>query len=180
MPCVLYTMITTNSQLKNTNVTIDKDLLAWIDENIKAKRFASRSHAVNYALFRTKSESEGARKFRSIITKSVGSTEVELQTEPAKGDVQIQSITVTNFDSRTEKISIGILIPNDGNPERHHFGEPWTDVKPNIPSFSDKIFYLEKGEMVYAKFELINMNPKTDFSKLELNVNGIYLENSDN
>ena len=35
--------------------------------------------------------------------------------------------------------------------------------------------------MVYAKFKLINLNPKTGgFSKLELNVNGIYLEKSDN
>jgi Arc/MetJ-type ribon-helix-helix transcriptional regulator len=166
--------------LKNTNLTIDKDLLAWIDENIKAKRFASRSHAVNYALSRTKSESQGARKFRSIITESVSSTEMELKTEPAKGDVQIQSVTVTNFNSQTEKISIGILIPRDGNPEWHHVGEPWTNVKLNSPRFSDKIFYLEKGERVYAKFELINLNPKTGFSKLELNVNGIYLEKSDN
>ena len=105
---------------------------------------------------------------------------MELQTEPSKGDVQIQSVTVTNFNSQTEKISIGILIPKDGNPEWHHVGEPWTNVEHNSPRYSDKIFYLEKGDMVYAKFEHINLNTKTDFSKLELNVNGIYLEKSDN
>lgn len=173
-------MIIISTLLKNTNLTIDKDLLAWVDENIKAKRFASRSHAVNYALSRTRSESQGAQKFRSIISKSVGSTGTELETEPAKGDIQIQSVTVTNFNSQTEKISIGILISHDGNPEWHQVGESWTNVELNSPCFSDKIFYLEKGDKVYAKFELINLNPKTSFSKLELNVNGIYLEKSDN
>ena len=180
MICVLCMVITINANTKNTNLTIDKDLLAWIDENIKAKRFASRSHAVNYALSRTKSESQGARKYRSIITKIVGSTGMELQTEPAKGDVQIQSITVSNSNSGTEKISIGILIPHDGNPEWHQIGKPWTNVGPNSPCFSDKIFYLEEGDMVYAKFELINLNPRSNSSKLELNVNGIYLEKCGN
>ena len=169
-------MMIIDAPTKNTNLTIDKHLLAWIEENIKAKRFASRSHAVNYALFRTKAESQGARKYRSIITKTVGATEMELQTESAKGDVQIQSVTVTNFNSLTEKISIGIFIPNAGNPEWHPVGEPWTNVEHNSPRFSDTIFYLEKGDTVYAKFECINLNSKTSFSKLELNVNGIYLD----
>ena len=175
-------MINISTSIKNTNLTIDTDLLAWIDENIKVKRFASRSHAVNYSLLRTKTELQGACKFRSIITKPlIGATERILDTEPAKGDVQIQSVTVTNFDSLTERLSIGIFIPKDGNPERHPVGEPWIKVKPNFPCSSNKIFYLEKGDMVYAKFEGINLKPiKGKFSKLELNVNGIYVEKFDN
>jgi len=164
-------------------VTIDSELLAWIDENIKAKRFASRSHAVNYALLRTKTELQGARKFRSIFTDPLnGSIEMILYTEPADGDVQIQSVTVTNFDSQTERLSIGIFIPNAGNPEWHPVGEPWINVEPNLPRSSDTIFYLEKGDKVYAKFEGINLNPKrnSNFSKLELTVNGICLKNFDN
>jgi hypothetical protein len=56
---MIYTVITINTLKRNTNLTIDEDLLAWIDENIEDKRFASRSHAVNYALFRIKAESQG-------------------------------------------------------------------------------------------------------------------------
>jgi Arc/MetJ-type ribon-helix-helix transcriptional regulator len=56
---MLYTVITINPQKINTNLTIDEDLLNWVDENIRGKRFASRSHAVNYALFRIKAESQG-------------------------------------------------------------------------------------------------------------------------
>lgn len=33
-----------------TSVAIDEDLLKWIDKLIKTKRFANRSHAVEYAL----------------------------------------------------------------------------------------------------------------------------------
>jgi len=33
-------------------ITIDHDLLAWIDENIKFKRFANRSHGFEYAIAR--------------------------------------------------------------------------------------------------------------------------------
>ena len=32
------------------NVTIDPDLVKWIDRKVQEKRFASRSHAVNVAL----------------------------------------------------------------------------------------------------------------------------------
>ena len=160
---------------KNTNLTIDEDLLAWVDKNIETKkRFGSRSHAVNYALLRIKTE--GTRIFRSIISNSVGSTEMELDTEPAEGTVKIESVTVTNFSSKSGKITIGILIPKNGNPEWHPVGEPWSDVKANSPRLFDKTFYLETGDIVYAKFERINLNDEIRFSKLELNVHGTYLE----
>jgi Arc/MetJ-type ribon-helix-helix transcriptional regulator len=39
-----------------TSITIDKELLDWIDKEIKKKRFASRSHAFEYAIMRLKEE----------------------------------------------------------------------------------------------------------------------------
>jgi len=36
-------------KIKKT-VTLDKDLLAWVEGQIKEKRFASLSHALEYAL----------------------------------------------------------------------------------------------------------------------------------
>lgn len=35
-----------------TSMDLDPDLLAWIDGMIKKKRFANRTHAVEYALQR--------------------------------------------------------------------------------------------------------------------------------
>lgn len=32
------------------SISIDEDLLKWIDEQIKSKRFAHRSHAFEYAI----------------------------------------------------------------------------------------------------------------------------------
>ncbi len=32
------------------SITIDKRLLKWIDSQVKSKRFASRSHALEYVL----------------------------------------------------------------------------------------------------------------------------------
>jgi Arc/MetJ-type ribon-helix-helix transcriptional regulator len=39
-------------QKLKTSVTLSHEILAWIDNQIKKKRFASRSHAVEYALTR--------------------------------------------------------------------------------------------------------------------------------
>lgn len=39
-----------------TSVTLDEDLLKWVDEMVCAKRFASRTHAIEYALQRLKEE----------------------------------------------------------------------------------------------------------------------------
>jgi Arc/MetJ-type ribon-helix-helix transcriptional regulator len=35
-----------------TSIALDKDLTAWIDKLIKSKRFANRTHAIEYALQR--------------------------------------------------------------------------------------------------------------------------------
>jgi Arc/MetJ-type ribon-helix-helix transcriptional regulator len=35
---------------KKTSVTLDSDLLLWIEKKVKEKKFASVSHAVAYAL----------------------------------------------------------------------------------------------------------------------------------
>jgi len=32
------------------NVTVDRDLIKWVDVQVKERRFASRSHAVNVGL----------------------------------------------------------------------------------------------------------------------------------
>ncbi len=36
------------------HVTVDKPLAKWVDEKVKAKRFATRSHAVQVALMELK------------------------------------------------------------------------------------------------------------------------------
>lgn len=45
--------------------TVDEDLLAWIDANIKSKRFASRSHAVEYAFTYLRQKSDGVLRTTS-------------------------------------------------------------------------------------------------------------------
>ncbi|MEM3191832.1 MAG: hypothetical protein QW292_07040 [Candidatus Parvarchaeota archaeon] len=35
---------------KKISISIDEDLLAWAESQVKKKRFASISHAVNFAL----------------------------------------------------------------------------------------------------------------------------------
>ncbi|MHA1616208.1 MAG: ribbon-helix-helix domain-containing protein [Candidatus Njordarchaeales archaeon] len=37
-----------------TSIALDEDLLAWVDRLVKSKRFASRTHAIEYALQRLK------------------------------------------------------------------------------------------------------------------------------
>lgn len=39
-----------------TSITLDEDLLKWIDSQIKTKRFANRTHAIEYALEKLKEE----------------------------------------------------------------------------------------------------------------------------
>jgi Arc/MetJ-type ribon-helix-helix transcriptional regulator len=43
------------SKLK-TSVAIEKELLDWIDKQVKIKRFANRTHAIEYALQKLKEE----------------------------------------------------------------------------------------------------------------------------
>jgi Arc/MetJ-type ribon-helix-helix transcriptional regulator len=40
------------------SVSLDQDLIDWIDEEIKTKRFASRSHAIQRALTLLKGRKE--------------------------------------------------------------------------------------------------------------------------
>ncbi|MGD1055728.1 MAG: ribbon-helix-helix domain-containing protein [Nitrososphaerales archaeon] len=37
-----------------TSISLDSDLLKWIDKEIEHKRFANRTHAIEYALQRLK------------------------------------------------------------------------------------------------------------------------------
>ncbi len=39
-----------------TSVSLSKEILKWVDEEIKKKRFASRSHAVEYCIHKVKGE----------------------------------------------------------------------------------------------------------------------------
>ena len=40
-----------------TSVAIDRELLEWVDTQISKKRFATRTHAVEYALQQLKDQS---------------------------------------------------------------------------------------------------------------------------
>jgi Arc/MetJ-type ribon-helix-helix transcriptional regulator len=37
-----------------TSVALDKNLLVWVDKMVETKRFATRTHAIEYALQRLK------------------------------------------------------------------------------------------------------------------------------
>jgi Arc/MetJ-type ribon-helix-helix transcriptional regulator len=37
-----------------TSVALDRDLLTWVDRMVQAKRFANRTHAIEYALQKLK------------------------------------------------------------------------------------------------------------------------------
>jgi len=37
-----------------TSITLDEDLLKWIDQQIKTRRFANRTHAIEYAVQKLK------------------------------------------------------------------------------------------------------------------------------
>ena len=41
-----------------TSLSLDKKLLKWVDEQIELKRFATRTHAVEFALQRLMEKSE--------------------------------------------------------------------------------------------------------------------------
>ncbi|MGC8693534.1 MAG: ribbon-helix-helix domain-containing protein [Thermoplasmata archaeon] len=40
------------------SVSVDEDLLEWVQEEIEKKRFASVSHAINFALHRLKEDNK--------------------------------------------------------------------------------------------------------------------------
>lgn len=39
-----------------TSIAMDEDLLEWIDSQIKTKRFATRTHAIEYAVQKLKDQ----------------------------------------------------------------------------------------------------------------------------
>jgi Arc/MetJ-type ribon-helix-helix transcriptional regulator len=39
---------------RKTSIALDEDLLTWIDKLVESKRFANRTHAIEYALQRLK------------------------------------------------------------------------------------------------------------------------------
>jgi hypothetical protein len=41
-----------------TSIALDEDLLKWIDKMVNNKRFANRTHAIEYALQKVKERSE--------------------------------------------------------------------------------------------------------------------------
>jgi len=41
-----------------TSIALDGELLTWIDEMIERKRFASRTHAIEYAVQRLREQQE--------------------------------------------------------------------------------------------------------------------------
>jgi len=53
---VYHNMGTSLGRKIKTSVALDEDLVKWIDEMVYAKRFANRTHAIEYALQRLKEE----------------------------------------------------------------------------------------------------------------------------
>jgi Arc/MetJ-type ribon-helix-helix transcriptional regulator len=53
-------MVHSNTMTKkiNTSMNLDEELLKWVDSQIAKKRFAHRTHAVEYALQNLKEESK--------------------------------------------------------------------------------------------------------------------------
>lgn len=68
------------------NVTISEDVLSWIDRNIVAKRFSSRSHALDYGAAVLKRLSDGIgtdrRWWEDIETNSEGEDCIPFKTSP--------------------------------------------------------------------------------------------------
>lgn len=46
------------SKKTKTSIALDEDLLRWIDQQIRTKRFANRTHAIEFALQTLKESSE--------------------------------------------------------------------------------------------------------------------------
>jgi len=49
-----------------TSVAIDPDLLEWIDGMIEKKRFATRTHAIEYALQLLRERSESTENLSNV------------------------------------------------------------------------------------------------------------------
>jgi Arc/MetJ-type ribon-helix-helix transcriptional regulator len=42
-----------------TSINLDEDLIKWIDSEVKTKRFANRTHAIEYALEQLRKREKG-------------------------------------------------------------------------------------------------------------------------
>jgi Arc/MetJ-type ribon-helix-helix transcriptional regulator len=49
-----------------TSIALDENLLSWIEEMVKRKRFANRTHAIEYALQRLKEQETEELHIKSI------------------------------------------------------------------------------------------------------------------
>ena len=50
---------------KQVTVNLDEEMLEWIEEKIKEKKFATRSHSLEYALMRLMKEEKEQGNFES-------------------------------------------------------------------------------------------------------------------
>ena len=53
---VYYSTMVKEKRKVNTSMNLDEDLLKWVDSQIAKKRFAHRTHVVEYALQKLKQE----------------------------------------------------------------------------------------------------------------------------
>ena len=49
---------------KQTTVTLDREVMAFLQEQIKNKRFSSVSHGINFALYKLMKEEEKKHKMK--------------------------------------------------------------------------------------------------------------------
>jgi len=54
-----FGVIESMSKKVKTSIALDKDLLEWIDKMISTKKFANRTHAIEYALQKLREEGIG-------------------------------------------------------------------------------------------------------------------------
>lgn len=101
--------------------------------------------------------------------KKFGSSEIELLTEPAEEPARIHTVSITNFSSSTKKITIGVKSLKV-DPVWHPIVE-WTNVDKNsTKTFTNRI-NLGKGEMIYAKLEVV----PSESAEAELTAYGDYV-----
>lgn len=48
------------------SVSIDPDILSWIDKEVEEKRFASRSHAIEYCMYKMMVSESGKNPIEAV------------------------------------------------------------------------------------------------------------------
>jgi metal-responsive CopG/Arc/MetJ family transcriptional regulator len=51
------------------SITIDKNLLAWVDEKVAARIFSNRSHALEFLVMRRMREEEGFQSYHANVAR---------------------------------------------------------------------------------------------------------------